>query len=126
MNKVSKESIEKRIVRVEPKRLSGKLTHVTITMENGFEVTGESACVDPRNYDFNLGKQIAYDNAFEKLWMLEGYLLQENLFREKEHLLSEANELEMRGMKDRAAEVREYAHKDFPVFPTRSESIEKI
>jgi hypothetical protein len=83
MNKVSKESIEKKIVDKIFKKLSGKLTHCTLILENGFEVTGESACVDPANYDKVIGESIAFENAFEKIWAVEGYLLQEKLYSEK-------------------------------------------
>ena len=48
-------------------------------MVNGFGVRGESACVDPRNFDEAIGRSIAYENAFDKLWQLEGYLLAERL-----------------------------------------------
>lgn len=55
------------------------LTFCTIVLENGFTVTGESACVSPENFDAEIGKKIAYDNAREKIWSLEGYLLKEKL-----------------------------------------------
>jgi hypothetical protein len=54
-------------------------TICNITMANGFGVRGESACVDPRNFDEAIGRGIAYENAFDKLWQLEGYLLAERL-----------------------------------------------
>jgi hypothetical protein len=46
-------------------------------MVNGFSVRGESACVDPRNFNMEIGRNIAYRNAFNSLWALEGYLLAE-------------------------------------------------
>lgn len=55
------------------------LTFCIITLENGFTVTGESACASPENFDAEIGKKIAYDNAREKIWALEGYLLKEKL-----------------------------------------------
>ena len=55
------------------------LTFCIITLENGFTVTGESACASPENFDAEIGKKIAYDNAREKIWLLEGYLLKEKL-----------------------------------------------
>ena len=82
MNKVSKESIEAKIKNTVFQRLSPKLTHCIITLENGFQVTGESACVDPANYNQGIGERIAYENAFDKIWLIEGYLLQEKLFRD--------------------------------------------
>ena len=55
------------------------LTFCILTLENGFTVTGESACASPENFDAEIGKKIAYDNAREKIWSLEGYLLKEKL-----------------------------------------------
>lgn len=51
-----------------------------ITLENGYTLVGTSACVEPANYNRAMGEQIAYDNAFEKLWDLEGYLLKQRRF----------------------------------------------
>jgi hypothetical protein len=87
MNKVTQELIESKIANENYMKLSSKLTHCILTMENGFEITGESACVDPANYDPVLGQRIAYKNAFDKIWMLEGYLLQEKLKLKKEYEL---------------------------------------
>lgn len=58
------------------------LTVCCLTLKNGFNVTGESACVSPENFDAELGKKIARDNAKNKIWMLEGYLLKERLSME--------------------------------------------
>ncbi len=64
-----------------------------MTLENGFTVTGESACASPENFDAEIGKKIAYDNAREKIWLLEGYLLKENLYIRKSHSWSEFKRL---------------------------------
>jgi len=58
------------------------LTVCCLTLKNGFNVTGESACVSPENFDAELGKKIARENAKNKIWMLEGYLLKERLSME--------------------------------------------
>lgn len=55
------------------------LTFCILTLENGFTVTGESACASPENFDAEIGRKIAYENAREKIWLLEGYLLKEKL-----------------------------------------------
>lgn len=59
------------------------VTICIIVLNNGFKVEGVSACVDPLKYDEAVGKQCAYDNAFEKLWQLEGYLLKQAMFEEE-------------------------------------------
>ena len=57
-------------------------TTALITLENGAHVLGESACVSPENFDEEIGRKIAYQNAVQKVWPLEGYLLKEKLFKE--------------------------------------------
>ena len=57
----------------------GRLTICVLDLHNGFTVTGESACVDPANYDIEICRRIAWDNAFNKLWQLEGYLLRQQM-----------------------------------------------
>ncbi len=83
MTRVTNQSIDARIDKVEYQRLPGTtLTICIITMVNGFTVTGESACADPDEYNQERGEEIAYENAFKKLWPLEGYLLKERLYQQ--------------------------------------------
>ena len=73
------------------------LTFCILTLENGFTVTGESACASPENFDAEIGKKIAYDNAREKIWLLEGYLLKEKLNHQikiQEHFASQGVDAE--------------------------------
>ena len=58
----------------------GRTTICQLTLQNGFTVVGVSACVDPKNFDKEIGQGIAKDNAVEKVWELEGYLLRQRLF----------------------------------------------
>jgi len=58
-------------------------TSCLLTLENGFTVHGESACASPENFNAELGRKIARDNAKNKIWMLEGYLLRQKLHDEK-------------------------------------------
>ena len=55
------------------------LTVCCLTLRNGFTVTGESAAASPANFDQEIGRQIAFKNAREKVWSLEGYLLKQRL-----------------------------------------------
>ena len=81
-NKVSEEYIESRIKDVNYTILStSTVTVCAITMVNGFVSIGYSACVDPQNFDADKGKSIAYENAFNQLWALEGYLLKEEMYK---------------------------------------------
>ncbi|MBO9108751.1 hypothetical protein J5288_08550 [Agrobacterium sp. S2/73] len=55
------------------------LTVCALTLRNGYIVTGESAAASPENFDKEIGRKIARDNARNKIWALEGYLLREFL-----------------------------------------------
>lgn len=55
------------------------LTVCALTLRNGFHVVGESAAASPENFDEELGRKIAYDNARNKIWALEGYALRTKL-----------------------------------------------
>ena len=77
--KVTKDSIEAKIAKVDYLVLpDSTVTLCNITMKNGFSVRGESACVDPRNFNVEIGKGLAHKDAFGKLWAFEGYLLAEH------------------------------------------------
>jgi hypothetical protein len=55
------------------------LTFCVLVLRNGFTVTGESACASPENFDPDLGRKIARQNAVAKIWPLMGYELRSKL-----------------------------------------------
>ena len=55
------------------------MTICALTLRNGYIVTGESAAASPQNFDRDIGRKIARDNARNKIWALEGYLLRDKL-----------------------------------------------
>lgn len=77
--KLTKEFLESEIGNVDYVRIGEKTTHCTITTKSGFTFTGESACVDPNNYNKELGEKFAYEQAFEKMWMPYGFWLHKAL-----------------------------------------------
>nr|GAT42301.1 predicted protein [Mycena chlorophos] len=50
------------------------LTICVLILTNGFTTVGESACINPADFDAEMGKQLAYRDAETKIWRLEGYL----------------------------------------------------
>ncbi|MBJ9983578.1 hypothetical protein IBT50_25710 [Bacillus sp. S70] len=54
----------------------GKCTVVVAKLPNGFILTESSACVDPVNYDVNIGTEICKNRIVNRIWELEGYRLQ--------------------------------------------------
>ncbi|CAB3952822.1 Gp49 family protein [Achromobacter piechaudii] len=57
----------------------GLLTFCVLVLRNGFTVTGESACASPENFDAEIGRNIARQNAVQKIWPLMGYELRSRL-----------------------------------------------
>lgn len=60
-------------------RALGLLTFCVLVLQNGFTVTGESACASPENFDAEIGRKIARQNAEQKIWPLMGYALKDKL-----------------------------------------------
>lgn len=56
------------------------LTICVLTLQNGFNVTGESACADPAMFKKDIGERVSEDNAKRKIWPLMGYALKQELF----------------------------------------------
>lgn len=57
----------------------GRTVICQLTLKNGYTVDGKSACVSKENFNQEIGNKIARQNAREKIWELEGYLLKEKL-----------------------------------------------
>lgn len=77
--RVTEQSIKDKILSVEYVT-RGTFTIAIIKMANGFTVTGQAAPAHAGNFDPEVGKRFAYDDAFKKIWPLEGYLLCEQLY----------------------------------------------
>lgn len=79
--KVTNERLDEVIVGVDYFQPEGTtLTLCILTLRNGFTCVGESACVDPANFDSDIGEAIAFRNARDKIWLLEGYVLAERRY----------------------------------------------
>lgn len=76
--KVTKESIEAKIDSVVYFR-HDLMTICLITMQNGFHFTGKAAPASRENFDPEVGKTYAYEDAFRDIWSHEGYLLKHKL-----------------------------------------------
>lgn len=70
------------------------LTFCVLVLKNGFTVTGESACASPENFDAEIGRKIARENAVHKVWSLMGYALRERLYQEDCARLAESAALD--------------------------------
>lgn len=61
------------------------LTFCVLVLKNGFTVTGESAFASPENFDAEIGRKIARENAVAKVWPLMGYELRARLANAAQH-----------------------------------------
>jgi hypothetical protein len=60
------------------------VTICALTLLNGYVVVGKSAAASPENFDEEIGRRIARDDARNQIWALEGYLLREKLSAAKD------------------------------------------
>lgn len=81
MNKVTKEHVEAIMEQSQFQVVQtfDKTTIVSCKLPNGFVITESSSCVDSANYDVKIGIQICKDRIMNKIWELEGYVLQTKL-----------------------------------------------
>jgi hypothetical protein len=61
----------------------GRTTICQLTLENGYTINGYSACVDPAEFNRDLGRKYAFEDALRQIWPLEGYLLAEKMYKDK-------------------------------------------
>lgn len=78
--KLSEADIDRVIVSSAMHRMTERTTVCVLTLANGFEVLGQSACADAASYNQKEGEHWAYQSARGKIWELEGYRLREALY----------------------------------------------
>lgn len=82
-NKITQKHIEGILQNTEfavQHRVFDKVTIVSARLPNGFVITVDSACVDPENYDEKIGLELCISKVTDKIWELEGYRLQCEIF----------------------------------------------
>ena len=75
-NKVTIDDVKDFIQEVEVEKFRDKTTIVKAILKNGFVLIEHSSCVDPINFDMELGKQICIERIENKIWELLGFKLQ--------------------------------------------------
>jgi|SRR5215831_4408411 len=56
-----------------------RLSVCFLVMRNGYTVVGKSACASPENFNAELGRKLAYEDAIRQLWPLMGFALRDKL-----------------------------------------------
>lgn len=75
-NKITIDIVKNFIKTTEVTKIGEKTTLIRAILANGYELIEYSSCVDPKNYDEELGTQLAMKKIEDKVWMLLGFLLQ--------------------------------------------------
>ncbi len=57
-----------------------------LTLTNGYSTIGESAAVSLENFDEEIGRKVARENAREKIWALLGFLLKDKLYNQTKEI----------------------------------------
>lgn len=76
-----KENMKNYIVKTEIE-FGKPVTCVTVQMKNGFTIRESTTCVNPANYDEEIGKQICLEKIEDKVWFLLGYSLQDKVYKD--------------------------------------------
>lgn len=80
--KITREQIEARIESVEYIVTHETLTLCFITLDNTFVQSGESRCIAAADFNAVKGQQVAYEDAFDKLWPYFGFMAREDAHRQ--------------------------------------------
>lgn len=83
--KVSEDEVNAAIVAEHYHRFPGTTsTACCLVLYNGMSAVGSCGCVDPAEYNEQMGKDIARRDAFGKVWAYLGFKLAEKLHLQKE------------------------------------------
>lgn len=73
---ITNKDVERFIRNFKARTIGKKTTVATATTLTGYEVTKTSSCVNPKNYDIEIGKDIAYSSIVYELWEKLSFVLQ--------------------------------------------------
>ena len=72
MDKIKAEELESLINCVNYK-VDKALTICVLELTSGYKVVGHSSCLNPEDFNQEIGEKLSYDSAFDQLWELEVY-----------------------------------------------------
>ena len=75
-NSLTEFDINRFLGSIEGVTMGEKTTIVQATLINGYEMVESSSCVDPKNYDEQLGVKLCAGKVRDKIWGLLGFVLQ--------------------------------------------------
>lgn len=106
-----KENMKNFIVKTETE-FGKPVTYVTVQMKNGFTIRESTTCVDPANYDEEIGKKICLEKIEDKVWFLLGYVLQDKMFNNSNSTFESRMIEEYKQLGDRLGKLNTALNKD--------------
>lgn len=84
--KLTQEYLESLVVHHEYNYVPNtSITICTLFLQNGTKLMGKNyGAINSNNQDWELAKELAYKDAFDQLWELEGYLLRQRMFEQSQ------------------------------------------
>lgn len=76
-NKITQENVDRMIFTIDAIKWGEKTTVVRAELINGFVIVESSSCVDPENFDMDLGVEICKKKIEDKIWAHMGFLFQQ-------------------------------------------------
>lgn len=86
-DKITQEDVDSAIIDVQVRTLHdfGKpVTYVSVLLENGFTLQETATCVSPENYSEEIGIETCIGKIKDKIWLLLGYQLQEEIYQSQQ------------------------------------------
>lgn len=75
-NTITETNVSDFVTDYEVKQWGNKTTIVKATLKNGFIIVESSSCVDPDNFNMDIGYNICRERIQNKIWEMLGFLLQ--------------------------------------------------
>lgn len=114
--KLTPQDLENQIKEKTYFRISETGILCVLTLQNGYTVNGDSGCIDPQIFDEEIGKKIAYENAFEKLWQILGYGVKQRWHEETQLTWLERLRKEHAELNEKRTKLAEMLEKPKPDF----------
>lgn len=92
-----------------------------LTLLNGYTVTGESGCIDPTVFNQAIGEKYAYENAFNKLWVIFGYNEKQRWYEETQLTWLDRVKLELEELDKKRTKLADMLAKGKPEFISSEE-----
>lgn len=73
---ITQKDVDNFISKFEAIKMGDKTTVTQATLKNGFLMVAGSACVEPKNFDLEIGKQCCMERIKNNIWEFLGFLLQ--------------------------------------------------